>query len=422
MSINNISYKTVPAVAQTVEEGIDTNVFIVRDEKNIGFSNEKRIIVSMVNNGERVAAGEIIGAEFSTTQQADNFKKYLYYKKDLERLEALVSREKINISDIKSYDSETNNLFKDYIDCIRKNNFYNASQKMNEYCDKVTSRQTALGKDVDLKKSINEINTQINSLKITDPKYIYSDSTGYFVDGIDGCENLIDYENVKNVNVQQIDTALSTESKNSSSNSGKIINNFNWYMVCHVTMKDVQDLNVGDEIRVRFLNANLEEKVEISAVNTENKKDVALVLRCNNITSKVFPLRNENVKIITKKISGYKIDKQALRTVGGYTGVYIVRGNIISFRYVDIIYTSDDYVIVRSHEDKSSIIAQSNEKIIEEKRRATSQKAQRSQEEAGEIIDSESVKGENFNLEKYIRLYDEVIVKGSDLVDGKLIQ
>ena len=229
-----------------------------------------------------------------------------------------------------------------------------------------------------------------------------SKTTGYFVNNVDGYENVLKYDEIENITTKMIDDAISSEKQPEGSYAGKIINSFNWYMVCTVTSKDVQDLDEGKYVTVRFLNSSsVEEKAEIVAINTESKDKVALVLKCNNVTSKVFPLRKEKVKIITDSVRGYSINKDAIRTIDGQNGVYVLRGKIINFRYVDILYTDSDFVLVRTFEDESNLVAEQRAKAKEN--------------------GSDSEK-DNFDINKYIRLYDEVILKGSDLSDGKIVQ
>ena len=70
-----------------------------------------------------------------------------------------------------------------------------------------------------------------------------------------------------------------------------------------------------------------------------------------------------------------------MRVVDGVQGVYVLTGNIVTFKRLDVIYTGDDYVI--------------SKKIYD------------------------TVKDDN-NI-PYVKLYDEVIVEGKDLSDGKII-
>ena len=85
--------------------------------------------------------------------------------------------------------------------------------------------------------------------------------------------------------------------------------------------------------------------------------------------------RIEKIEIITDEYEGFKISNSSIRTVDGQQGVYIVRGNLMGFRKIKIIYTTDDYSIVTNPDNNSG----------------------------------------------YIKLYDKVVTEGVDLYDNKLI-
>ena len=88
-------------------------------------------------------------------------------------------------------------------------------------------------------------------------------------------------------------------------------------------------------------------------------------------------MRIETVEVITKSCTGYKVPSEAIRFDSeNNSGIYVLRGKIISFINTDIIYSSDDYVIISSEDEDGSGVA----------------------------------------------LYDEVIVKGKELEDGKVIK
>lgn len=79
--------------------------------------------------------------------------------------------------------------------------------------------------------------------------------------------------------------------------------------------------------------------------------------------------------VVKKEYSGLKIPKSALRVVNSKRGVYVLTGMQVKFVEVNVIYSDDDYMIC--------------EKQTED--------------------------------EKVLRLYDEVIVKGKNLYDGKIV-
>ena len=97
--------------------------------------------------------------------------------------------------------------------------------------------------------------------------------------------------------------------------------------------------------------------------------------------SDIARLRTEDVEIVINETDGIRVNKSAVRVINGVQGVYVLTGNIVRFKKLDIIYTGEDYVI---------------SKMIKE-----------------DVYDKNKV--------PYLKIYDAVILEGKDLKDGKLI-
>ena len=102
---------------------------------------------------------------------------------------------------------------------------------------------------------------------------------------------------------------------------------------------------------------------------------VTMILRSNKMNSAIATLRKEKIRISVEKYKGYVVDPKAVRTVEGDTGVYVKLGNIVRFRKIDIAYSDEDMVLATCPDGESG----------------------------------------------YLRQYDEIIIEGTDLYDGKNI-
>ena len=112
-----------------------------------------------------------------------------------------------------------------------------------------------------------------------------------------------------------------------------------------------------------------------------NTDETVLILSSKIMDSDIARLRTEDVEIVINETDGIRVNKSAVRVIDGVQGVYVLTGNIVRFKKLDIIYTGEDYVI---------------SKMIKE-----------------DIYDENKV--------PYLKIYDAVILEGKDLKDGKLI-
>ena len=134
-------------------------------------------------------------------------------------------------------------------------------------------------------------------------------------------------------------------------------------------------------------------KADVVAVNVSGAKKAAVVLKCKIMNEELANMRIEDIEIIFSTVRGYKIPSSAVREVDGVKGVYILRSSLVNFREINIVWSEDDYVITAPPEqpDTSEMTPEERKKVL------------------ASLPKSE------------IEQYDEIIVKGKDLYDGKTI-
>lgn len=415
--------KTEVALMKTVEKSISTKVFIVRDENYIS-SNISGTIVPLVEDGQRVGEGQDIAAVFTNDADAGKYVELQKINAECARFENIEAADKLNIRDISTYDQTTNEEFINLVEAISDGNYAEIENHAFSVRDRETSRQISLGYNINTAAFISSLKTEASKIKVPDPVYLQADNTGYYISNSDGYENIIKYSDVSKITTAQVDKALASKPDESKiSNMGKLVNNFNWYVVAKVDRTDIDSAKTGDSVKIRFLDSSGDDvSATIAAINSDSSGKVALVLKCNIISADTSQLRIENAEIILDTVTGYRIPKEALRTVDGVNGVYIKRGNLVNFRRITTLYTGDDYVIARTYEAETSNYAEDMDVIEEEERIYTAQLSQRYREEPGWIIEKEDLSSRSKLLQKsYIKLYDEVIIEGKDLHDNKII-
>ena len=423
LDANYSSVKTETAIMKTVEKSIGTKVFIVRDENYIS-SDVAGTVVPLVEDGQRVGEGQDIAAVFSNDEDAGKYVELQKINEELDRFNNIEASDKLNIRDISTFDKTTNDEFMNLVETIAEGNYSEIKNYTYSVRDRETSRQISLGYDVDTSAVISTLKSDASKINVPEPSYLAADNTGYYINNSDGYENILDYSSITKISAGEIEKALSSEPDESKiSSMGKLVNNFNWYIVASVERNDIDSSKVGDSVKVRFLDSSAEDvTATIAAINSDSQGRVALVVRCNIISADTSQLRIENAEIILETISGYRIPKEALKTLDGINGVYIKRGNLVNFRRVTTLYTGEDYVVVRTYEAETANYADQMEEISEEERTYTAQLSARSREEPGWIIDREDIYSRTKLLQKsYIKLYDEVIVEGKDLYDNKIV-
>ena len=239
--------------------------------------------------------------------------------------------------------------------------------------------------NIDFSKKIASVKSDIAALtaKVGSVDYLMADDTGYYVSSADGYENTLSFSNIKNLSSDKIKAALSASPAAVPANTkGKLIHGYTWYFVGIVNKSDATRLNDGDSVTLRCDNMSRDSiNASVYYRGPINTDETVLILSSKIMDSDIARLRTEDVEIVINETDGIRVNKSAVRVIDGVQGVYVLTGNIVRFKKLDIIYTGEDYVI---------------SKMIKE-----------------DVYDENKV--------PYLKIYDAVILEGKDLKDGKLI-
>ena len=375
---SNSEIKTEFALKETVYKTIDAECFVIRDEEFI-INDAVGTSVSFVNDGERVARGDTVSVVFDSPEDAEDYLKARELKKSIAHYEELEGQANFQPLNISSLTRKINNELTDYLDAIDTRNFSDALSSAELFRDSVTGKQIAIGKSLDLSDKLAQLNNELEALdtKNLDFTEIKTENAGYFISGADGYEKTLDFNDVDNLTPKALKKAIKSKPEKVSSDVvGRTVSSFKWYIACVIDSDKTVDISNDKKIYLNFPESGIEKlPVKIHRIGDRTEKETVVIFSCDEMNEALSDFRIEKIEIITDEYSGFKISNSSIRTIDGQQGVYIVRGNLMGFRKIKIIYTTDDYSIVTSPENESG----------------------------------------------YIKLYDKVVTEGVDLYDNKLI-
>ena len=378
-----ISYtpvKTEIAYNVTVEDTVDTDIFVAREESYI--TNDKvGKIISVASDGSRVAKDEEVAVVFSDASAADAYIKLNALDESIKRYTKLSNQSDNYTFDINDLNKNIDNSIMGLANVISNKDFARLPDSVNDVRDQVVTRQIATGSEFNFKKSLNQLSAEREKLasKNMDHASILAPKPGYYISGVDGLEHVADCKKVDEYTVEDIEKVLKAKPAPVPSNAiGKTVTEFTWYILCTVDPNSIGTLEVGEKIRVNLPYSSVNHlDATVYAINENTGKSAALVLSCNLMNSEISSLRKEHAELVTSEFSGLKISASAIRTnEKGQKGVYVRNGNLVKFKRVDIIYSADDYILSAADITKPG----------------------------------------------YVKLYDDVIIEGKDLYDGKTIK
>lgn len=375
---SNTEIKTEFALKETVYKTIDAKCFVVRDEEFIK-NDAIGTSVSFVNDGDRVARGDTVSVVFDSSEDAAAYLKAQELKKSIEHYEELSGQANFQPLNINSLTKKINNELTDYLDAVDTRDFSKAIFSVELFRDSVTGKQIATGKALDLEDKLTGLNEELNSLNSNGLEFteIKTENAGYFISGSDGYESTLKFEDVDDLTVKDVKKAIKSKPQKIDSDIvGRTVSSFKWYIVCVLNSDEMVDITNDKNIYLNFPESGIEKlSVKVHKIGDRSDKETVVVFSCDEMNESLSDFRIEKIEIITDEYSGFKISNSSIRTLDGVQGVYIVRGNLMGFRKIKIIHTTDDYSIVENPENSSG----------------------------------------------YIKLYDKVVTEGVDLYDNKLI-
>lgn len=392
---NYRSYDTMTADEIVQQETVSLNGFVVRDEEYIdGMSSGT--VVPLVSDGKRVARGDSVAIVCDSSDEAANYISLKEARAEKERYEALINGTHMNTVDIEKLNIGIEKSYSDLLGATGRLDYSELYEKIAELEDKLAEKQIVTDGNIDYSDKIAAVDKKISELEAENinPSNVEAPLSGYYISHLDGYEKTVNFDSVKGLTVAQVDRVLKANPTTVTGKMGKIVGSYKWYIVSAIESKYTKVLSEGSNMRINLPFYGLN-GISVCVESISNESDdgrVVLVLSCNLMNDTYANMRNVDAELILHEYTGYKVPGTAIRSVTADNGarvnvVYILRGDIMTARAVDVIYTpnDDDYVIV----DKDT------KTVYDEKTKKT--------------------------LFSAIQRYDEVIVKGRNLENGKSI-
>lgn len=388
MAVKGSELKTEIAFADESAKTIEADVFIVRDEKVISASGGN--VVSAIKDGTRVGVNDTVAYSFADSESAGNIIRMGEINDLLDYYSDLVNASSNVVGDTSAHDERIMSDLYSFAAMVSSGNFTHLEDEKSEIRDAITSKQTATGVELDLSESINALKDEYKTLSAATSSYkeIKSGGTGYYISGTDGYENILDYSEVDEWTITDVENAVAaTPSAIKESDAGRLVHGYYWYITCVTETSAINALREGRRYTVAFPDSSVDDVMaQVVSIRSDRATGKSLVIfRCNAMSEELATLRCETAVINIEEYEGFRIDNRAIRTnEDNEKGVYIVSGGFMYFRKVKIVFSTEDYSIVADPYKDSDII-------------------------------------ENDSPSKYLQLYDEYIVEGRDLSHGKLI-
>ena len=369
--------KTENAVYYTTNDGIKVSGQIIRNETLVT-SDTDGVFHFLISDGIRVSKDGVIANIYTSTDSSITVSKIDVLKTQIADIEDVLSYNDIEAANLELINSKIAESLGEMI-FESANGNYSKNDSLSKNLLSVNNRkQVALGDTTGLSERLETLKNELNSLtnSLSNPiSQITAKSSGYFISKTDGYENVLKGEDLKKLTPEFMSSVKPEET--GANVIGKIVPDYEWYIAATVSLNDSLQYKEGQSVK---LLTNVKSATDLTAtvkqINISEKAETAVLLfACSDMNSELANMRNISITVVNKEYSGLRIPQKALRVVDSQKGVYVKTGMQIKFVPVEIVYRNDDYIICEKQNENSDCL----------------------------------------------KLYDNVVVKGRNLYDGKIV-
>ncbi|HJD21610.1 MAG TPA: hypothetical protein H9915_07310 [Candidatus Gemmiger faecigallinarum] len=370
------TYRTETAIQATMSDSVKLtgaasfSATPVQGSGNLGY---------LVEDGERVTVGTAI-AEYYTADGQDLLREELT---NLDREISLLERSQNSTgSDLSVLTTQTRSALYNLLDQLDAGNYTAIRSAEEEFLLAQNRMQVSTGQSQGFASTIAELQAQRDAIaaQLGSLDTITASTNGYFVSAGSAGLTTLDAETADAADPSRLAEILSGDlSVSADGMAGWIVSGFTWrfYATCDLETAARFDGVTSVQISVPGKQDDPLDATVVSVESDEASGLAKVVIECGTINADVLTLGQEELQVDLETFTGIRISRSALHIVDGQNGVYVAVGNLQRFRKVTILYEDEDYILVPS----DGALGTENE----------------------------------------VRLYDEVIVVGTNLQDGSLM-
>ena len=317
---------------------------IIREETVVKGQNYKNGMVKIKNEGEKVAKGDSVFRYYSSGEEE---LKNKIAELDVE-IQSLMQNEKSSFpSDVKLLESQ---IEKELDSIYGVNN----AQKIQEYKKNINSYITKKAKisspsNSRLKELLSQREEYENRLT-SDSENVNAPESGIVSYRVDGLESVLTTEDFTKFNKSFLqDLKLKTgQTVASNEEVGKIINNYQCYIVFNSNTNEAKNSKVGDTIKIRVQNSDTL-KASVENIIDEDDESKTITVKITNDVEKLIAYRKISFDIIWWDAEGFRIPNEAIKEENGLSYVVRNRNGYYNKMLVKILKQNDEYCIVRQY-------------------------------------------------------------------------
>lgn len=392
---------TTIAYSYVVEEGLELNGYVVREEQLLSGGEGGLLRVQRIE-GERVSKGGTVALSYADQASLDRQAQISELTAQLERLQYLQQAALEQEASLK-LDREIMDEMLVFRRAVASDRLDVAEDSAGALKNLVLKRDYTYSDTTELDVKIEEVRGQLKELRNQvsgSVQRVISPTSGLYSGVVDGYETILTPAMLKALTPSQL-SAMKPDAATASP-AGKLVLGDDWYYTAVVSTETAEQLQKTlDKQGVRTLTLRFIKNVErdltvvLDSIGPDENGRCVITFRGETYLPQLTMLRKQNAKVIYNSIEGIRVPKEAIRaekltvdkegveTTVDALGVYCVVGMEARFKPVKILYSADNFTLITAEQE----------------------------------LATQEAKQETIRL----RSGDEVIISAHDLYDGKVV-
>ncbi len=360
------NYQTETAVTASAEQSVTFEGVYVRDETVLSYNGSGSICYNIPDGG-RVGAEEAIANIYTNESAIEINQQITALQEELDVLSHISNPGVLQMAQPSTLADQVSQYYDQIAYCRDKGDLDGMNQAKEKFRIALSSYQLVIHQGTtNYSEQIASIESQIQDLQSQqqNPRdTIVAQESAYFVSYADGYEDKFSIQNLSNITADDLASVTDDDTIKSDTIIGKTISSYGWYMMGIIDNTELS-LQVGDTVTLYLSSSSVSTQVTVSELRPgDAPNQTLLVLYCDRMSSDFVQHRIERVRLVKGAYEGIKVPRSAIRfrdveesttnvltgevttTMTNYRGVYVMDGEEVVFRKLDVIYEGDDYVL-----------------------------------------------------------------------------
>ena len=370
---------TTLAYNYQVEEGMDLSGYVVRREQVLA-DEPSGLLRLQRSEGEKVSAGGTVALVYADQASLDRQQEIEELTGRMEQLQ-FAQEASVGSEVSLKLDAQIMRSLLNYRAELAAGRLDSAEEHETQLRSLVLKRDYTYSDTEDLSGQIAQLQGQLKELKAqaaSSVRAVRAPVSGVYSAVVDGYETVLTPDQLADMTPSQLTSVQAEET--SASRTGKLILGDSWYYAVTMSAQQAEALrDKGGTMTLRFAKGvEKDQTVTLYAVGPEEQGRVVVTFRGEYNMAQVTLLRRQSAQLIWRTVSGIRVPNEALRaantkvdqdgnrtTVEG-VGVYCVVGMEARFKPVEVLYSGDGFVLVRSTaaSDQESLRLRHGDEII----------------------------------------------------------